>query len=1145
MTSQSRIPRRGAWLAIAVAMAGSAAIAHAAADHLLISEVLVKERPGVTAYGSEYIEITNAGDAPADLAQVYLSDASNSLSASSYYYNLVTGGGAGGGGTSGDFHARFPAGAALAPGASVVVALRGSTAFQTSHGRLPDYELFEDGVAPDGVPELVEAFPGSIGFGLGNGSANTVPTSGWLDDVSETLVMYSWDGAGDLVADLDYLTWGTTTSLRINKTGVTVDGPDTDGVASAYLADTAVGSQHPLLTMHGYGKCFQRLGVDEGAETATGGNGLTGHDETSENLPATWSVTADQDPTSTGAAAVAAPVITAAETTPATPYNTLPVTVAATVLPPAGNATSSATLHWRTNAGWTETAATAAGNVWSAQIPALPAGTVVQWYVTAAGTAGGAGSLPHGAPFYVRTYTVQQVPDPGDSPPHLLLTEVCVQGSDHEFIEIYNPTDETVELDNYYVTDAVYNTQGYWLLPAGNPSSGTIGGGTFTDFQARFPAGATIEPGEALTLSLAGSDKFQTVWGVSPDFEIREDGASQDAIPNMREVFPGSLQGDETGAWATLTNTAEIVVLYYWNGSSNLVTDIDMFMWGSSTSARVDKTGVSVNGSTYAADTPVASQDQFMLAHEILGSFQRLDPGEGTETEAGGNGPLGHDETSENLSGTWSAADGTPGVYEVVELAVTSATIAPQHPQPGEAAVVTAAVTGTAAVSGVTLRYSLDGGAFTDVACTDNGNGTWSGTIPAQAEGVMVAWYVTAAGAGGATAAWPEGGAAEAPTYTVETIVPGYGLAKLLLTKVCTLGTAAEFVEICNPNAFDVPLRNYYLTDAVYYESQAYWNLPAGTPTRATVGGGDFTDFTAKFPDDAVLAAGDTITVSIGGSQNFLSAWGVMPYYELFEDDDYEDAVDDLQEVFPGSIDGVTAPTLSNLSDTGTYVNGEMVALFFWDGVSDLVTDIDVFIWGEGNSYTVVKTGITIGASTYAAEAGYPETFMTEHANGEAYVRVDATEGGQVQSGGNGFEGADETSENLATTWAVQAVTPVAPPLPEGSGEITLGVPAKTFLASRGETFRITFTASPGAETVLRILDLNGRLVRHLYDSRFDGDASIVPDTPSIRVWDGRNETYELARAGMYVVHLQVTDPRTGKRIEKTAPAVVSTRLSN
>ncbi|MBK6899305.1 MAG: hypothetical protein IPH09_08565 [bacterium] len=78
-----------------------------------------------------------------------------------------------------------------------------------------------------------------------------------------------------------------------------------------------------------------------------------------------------------------------------------------------------------------------------------------------------------------------------------------------------------------------------------------------------------------------------------------------------------------------------------------------------------------------------------------------------------------------------------------------------------------------------------------------------------------------------------------------------------------------------------------------------------------------------------MLAAGDTITVSIGGCQSYLSAWGVMPYYELFEDDDYEDSVADMREVFPGSINGVTAPTLSNLSDTGTYINGEIVALFF------------------------------------------------------------------------------------------------------------------------------------------------------------------------------------------------------------------------
>ncbi len=1137
MTSQSRIPRRGAWIASVAATIAFAATVHAAADHLLISEVLVKERTGSASYGSEYVEITNAGAEAADLSLVYLSDASNSLSASSYYYNIVTGGGAGGGGTSGDFHARFPAGATLAPGASVVVALRGSAAFQTSHGRLPDYELFEDGITPDAVPELVEAFPGSIGFGLGNGATNTVPTSGWMDDVSETLTMYLWSGSIDLVADLDYLTWGTTTSLRINKSGVSVDGPDADGIASAYLADTAVGSQQALTTVHAYLKCFQRLNTDEGTEITTGGNGASGHDETSENLPVTWSVIADQDPTSTGAASPATPLVTAAETSPATPYNTLPVTVSATVLSPPGNAANVATLHWRTNAGWTETAAAAAGNVWSAQIPALPAGTVVQWYVTAAGTVGGMSALPHGAPLYARAYTVQQAPDPGDSPPHLLLTEVCVQGTPQEFIEIYNPTDETVALDNYYLTDAVHSDQGYWRLPEGNPSQTTVGGGDYADFNARFPAGASIEPGEALSISIPGADSFVTSYGMDPDFELFQPATAND-VPAMREIFTGSIVGVTT---PTLTNSSasngEIVVLYYWNGTSNLVTDIDMLAWGTQATALVDRNGYTTL--PYAPDTSTGEQQPITVMPAANESFQRLDLAEDGETPSGGNGPLGHDETSENYNQSWQVASSTPNTYGIIDLTVNGAILAPSHPEPDVAAIVTATVGGAATVIGVTLHFALDGGAYADVACNDNGNGTWSGTIPGQADGVVVTWYVTATGSGGASAVWPEGGASSPQTYTVETIIPGEGLAKLLLTEVCMQGSDHEFVEICNPNDFDVALDHYYLTDAVHNQ-QAYWYLPAGEPTQATVGGGEFYDFHANFPDGAVLAAGDTITVSIAGSNKFAGVWRSNPTYELFEDGDYEDSVSDMREVFPGSIDGVTVPTLSNYSDT----NGEIVALYYWDGVSDLVIDIDTFVWGNGSDYKAVKNGVSIGPSTYANEAGYSQAFAATHAVGESYSRNGPSEGDQA-SGGNGVDGRDETSEDFNATWVVAPGSPVVPPMPEGSGEVTLGVPAQTFLASRGETFRITFTASPGAETVLRILDLDGRLVRHLYDSRFDGDASIVPDTPSVRVWDGRNETYELARAGMYVVHLQVTDPRTGKRIEKTAPAVVSTRLSN
>ena len=195
-------------------------------------------------------------------------------------------GGAGGGGTDGDFHARFPAGATLAAGDTIVVSVAGSSQYMAAYGRLPDYELFEDFTAPDLVPELVEVFPGSIGCGLGSGGAN-VPD---LDESGETLVLYRWDGASDLVTDLDYVTWGPDGGSRLDKTGVAVDGPDADGVASAYPDDVALAGQLPVaLLPHAWGGSFQRRAGDEDGEALAGGNGATGHVETGEPLAFTWS----------------------------------------------------------------------------------------------------------------------------------------------------------------------------------------------------------------------------------------------------------------------------------------------------------------------------------------------------------------------------------------------------------------------------------------------------------------------------------------------------------------------------------------------------------------------------------------------------------------------------------------------------------------------------------------------------------------------------------------------------------------------------------------------------------------------------------------------------------------------------------------
>ena len=239
----------------------------------------------VTPTSGEFIEIHNPTALPIDLSDVYLTDATFS-GGGTYYYNIVTGSNAGGGGFA-DFHARFPDGASIAPGAYQTISLPGSDAFLAEYGIGPDYELFEDGGAPDAVPDMREALPGSIN------------NQGGLSNSGEVVILFTWDGASDLVADIDYAVWGDKVEA-VDKTGVTIDGPDPDSTGSTYLSDTAIASQDIVAPgSHAGGASFQRADLAEGTETQTGGNGLTGSDETSEDLSVTWSI--DTVPTPGGA----------------------------------------------------------------------------------------------------------------------------------------------------------------------------------------------------------------------------------------------------------------------------------------------------------------------------------------------------------------------------------------------------------------------------------------------------------------------------------------------------------------------------------------------------------------------------------------------------------------------------------------------------------------------------------------------------------------------------------------------------------------------------------------------------------------------------------------------------------------------------
>lgn len=247
---------------------------------------------------------------------------------------------------------------------------------------------------------------------------------------------------------------------------------------------------------------------------------------------------------------------------------------------------------------------------------------------------------------------------------HLLITEFVVTPTAGEFIEIYNPTLATIDLSRYYLTDDVTNNNNDYVNVVNG--AGALSVANF-DFLVKFPEGASIAPGGVKTVAFSGAG-FILSYGSAADYEILRDDAG---TPDMDAIAVTSNAG--------LTNGSESIVLFHWDGVSDLVQDVDYVVWGAGAiSAAVDKSGLAIDGpdadseaSFYKDDTPIANQtvvnadnDGSSQPHTSGASAARNAPETG-ETLTGGNGITGHDETSENLSfagGSWTLnSTPTPG----------------------------------------------------------------------------------------------------------------------------------------------------------------------------------------------------------------------------------------------------------------------------------------------------------------------------------------------------------------------------------------------------------------------------------------------------------------------------------------------------
>ena len=242
------------------------------ANHLVITEVVVTPTPG------ESIEVWNPTSATISLTNTWLYNATFIADGgTSCGYQLAPTAGACGAAFN-DFNLRFPTGASIAPGEFQTIALTGASnycGFFSCLSSRPTYEVAATGFPDDPlVANMLGDFDNrAVVFVATDGGSG----QGLLSNAGEEAVLYSWDGFTSTVQDVDYIIWGTTLTYRTDKTSV-----------PGYLADTPIGFQRPVTGTPSASLSYQRVCTNEGAEVKTGGNGITGHNETSEDLDVTW-----------------------------------------------------------------------------------------------------------------------------------------------------------------------------------------------------------------------------------------------------------------------------------------------------------------------------------------------------------------------------------------------------------------------------------------------------------------------------------------------------------------------------------------------------------------------------------------------------------------------------------------------------------------------------------------------------------------------------------------------------------------------------------------------------------------------------------------------------------------------------------------
>ena len=657
---------------------------------------------------------------------------------------------------------------------------------------------------------------------------------------------------------------------------------------------------------------------------------------------------------------------------------------------------------------------------------------------------------------------------------HIVFSEIVLTPSDGEYVEITNPTANDIDMSDYYLTDATDtgSDKAYYKLPSGADYWSESG----FDFICRFPSGYSLPAGVSIKVSLRDNNSYVSTYGESADLSLND---------NLLDAVDGSSTKGNASS-QKLSNTSETLVLFYWDGISPTVKDVDYLLWGDNSFA-IDKSGVT----GYQSDTPVSSQS-FMSVHTTNEKLIRAESAsEGSESQSGGNGITDHDETSEPLSDTWVTASLISSKPNITGLSLT-----PASPTTEDLLVFEVTVTDDEAVAAVNLNYEFQS-ENVSVSMSESSSSIYRAQIgPLGVAGSLIYSVV----------AEDISGLKDSTSKLAITISE----PPELLTISRLLNDFDSYVEqLVEINGVVTIPGGILRTDRiqVFIQDESGMGILLESPESGES-----------------LNRGDSILVN-----GTLSA--------------YEGTYGDLQPQLSGStysllkqnaeIPIVIFESINNFNET--------IEVMYSDESFEIIKHINTYVKFYGK---IISRDDNLGGGTNITLQDQEGAFTTVRIwnstnilfdEGDSLINYDLHS--LLDIGNNievaGIAGQYRGDSQIQPAYATDIVEKLEGQT--GNFDANLSVAPYPFVPQLGEVIKYSYSFPSNARIKLRVFDTAGRLITTLYDE-YRG----ISFKKEREIWNGRDNLNRIVPSGVYLIHLDVFDTVTGKNYQKIAPVVIA-----